>query len=56
MRMLIPALALLLGSSALQLDAATVEVRVTSGDVITGEVVQETASVLEINLTPEKTS
>ncbi len=48
MRMLIPALALLLGISALQLDAATVEVRVTSGDVITGEVVQETASVLEI--------
>ena len=46
--LLIPALALLFGSVGLLGAATTVEVRVTSGDLITGEVVQETASTLEI--------
>jgi hypothetical protein len=46
MRLLLPALALLSACGAL--GAATVEIRVTSGDLITGEVVQETASVLEL--------
>lgn len=48
MRFLIPALALLLGTAGLLGAATTVEVRVTSGDLITGEVVQETATSLEI--------
>jgi hypothetical protein len=49
MRLLIPALALLLGVTGLRLDAATtVEVRVTSGDLITGEVVQENANTIEL--------
>ena len=48
MRLLIPALALLFGTAGLLSAATTVEIRVTSGDLITGEVVQETASSLEI--------
>lgn len=48
MRLLAPVFALLLGSTGLHLDAATVEVRVTSGDLITGEVVSETAATLEL--------
>lgn len=48
MRLLVTAIALLIGTSGLHLDAATVEVRVTSGDLITGEVVEETASTLEL--------
>jgi hypothetical protein len=48
MRLLVPAIALLLSTAGLRLDAATVEVRVTSGDLITGEVVRETDSVLEV--------
>jgi len=51
MRFLIPTLALFLGISGLRLDAAsvtTVEIRVTSGDLITGEVVQESATSLEL--------
>ncbi len=48
MRLLIPALALLFGTAGLLGAATTVEVRVTSGDLITGEVVEETASTLEL--------
>lgn len=48
MRLLIPVLALLLGTSGLLPAATTVEVRVTSGDLITGEVVTETATTLEV--------
>lgn len=48
MRLLVSAIALLIGASGIHLDAATVEVRVTSGDLITGEVVEETASTLEL--------
>jgi len=48
MRLLIPALALLFGTAGLLGAATTVEVRVTSGDLITGEVVEETATSLEI--------
>lgn len=48
MRFLIPALALIFGSAGLLGAATTVEVRVTSGDLITGEVVEETATSLEI--------
>lgn len=48
MRLLVSAIALLISASGIHLDAATVEVRVTSGDLITGEVVEETASTLEL--------
>jgi hypothetical protein len=49
MRLLIPAIALLFGATGPTLDAATtVEVRVTSGDLITGEVVQENANTIEL--------
>jgi hypothetical protein len=47
MRLLVTAFALLIGAAS-DLAAATVEVRVTSGDLITGDVVQETASTLEL--------
>lgn len=49
MRLLVPLFALLLGSAGLRVDAATtVEVRVSSGDLITGEIVSETATSLEL--------
>ncbi|HEX3134029.1 MAG TPA: hypothetical protein VHX44_10665 [Planctomycetota bacterium] len=49
MRLLIPALALLIGATGVRLDAATtVEIRVTSGDLITGEIVQESANTIEL--------
>jgi predicted nucleic acid-binding Zn-ribbon protein len=48
MRLLVPVFALLLGTAGVRLDAATVEIRVTSGDLITGEVVSETANTLEL--------
>jgi hypothetical protein len=53
MRGLIPALALILGATLAHpsLDAATVEVRVTNGDVITGEVGEETATTIELKRT-----
>lgn len=47
MRLLVTAFALLIGVAS-DLAAATVEVRTTSGDLITGEVVQETATALEL--------
>lgn len=47
MRLLLPTLALLLGLGA-PLAAATVEVRTTSGDLITGEVVQENPTTIEL--------
>jgi DNA repair exonuclease SbcCD ATPase subunit len=47
MRPFLPTLALLLGLGA-PLAAATVEVRTTTGDLITGEVLQETATTLEL--------
>lgn len=47
MRLLLPTLALLLGTGV-PLAAATVEVRTNTGDLITGEVVQETATTLEV--------
>lgn len=48
MRLLIPAIALLIGMTSVRLDAATVEVRVTSGDLITGELVQENATTIQL--------
>jgi hypothetical protein len=48
MRLLASAIALLIGATAIDLNAATVEVRVTSGDLITGEVITETATTLEL--------
>lgn len=47
MRLLLPTLALVIGAS-IPLSAATVEVRTSTGDLITGDVVQETATTLEV--------